>query len=216
MVRPAWFIWQPPANPPRAPRRPSRRCRSGSPNARRSSAKFCSGQQNDINQERNCLAIHYTSLSSACQAAVTASAPQAAVNDRSGVPTCIRSVICGPNNGQGIAWRTNPNGLQDGIGAYLRVIWKSVPENMGYTISYPYKLPEGAGGAVSVGVDSKDNLWVLQRAPVGVPPLIKFGPDRKLLFTLGDDVIGHFNKAHGMKVDARTMPGSPIPAARSS
>jgi hypothetical protein len=192
-----WFILQPSANP--APPRPQMtpvpiaQCAA-------ESAKLCSGQQSE---ERNCLAIHYTSLSSTCQAAIAASAPQAAVNDRSGIPTCIRSVICGPNNGQGIAWRTNPNGLKDGVGGYIRVQWKSTPVNAGYTASYPYTLPAGAGGAVSIAVDSKDNLWVYQRAPVGVPSLTKFGPDRKMLFTLGDDVIGHSNKAHGMNVDAQ-------------
>ena len=51
---------------------------------------------------------------------------------------------------------------------------------------------------VSVGVDSKDNVWGLERNPKGSPQLFKFGPDHKLLFKLGDDVITHHVKAHGM------------------
>jgi sugar lactone lactonase YvrE len=37
---------------------------------------------------------------------------------------------------------------------------------------------------------------------VGQPQLFEFGPDRKLVRTVGDDVIGHQEKAHGMAIDA--------------
>ena len=144
-----------------------------------------------MNQERNCLAIHYTSLSSACQAAVTASAPQAAVNDRSGVPTCIRSVICGPNNGQGIAWRTNP---ERPAGWHRRLYPRDLEVRArkyglyGLLSLHAARRRRRRGGhrrqfqGQSLGVSA---------APVGAPSLTKFGPDRKMLFTLGDDVIGH-------------------------
>ena len=58
-------------------------------------------------------------------------------------------------------------------------------------------------GAVAVAVDSKDNVWVVQRAPVGVDSISKFDANGKRLLTLGDSVVGHLNKAHGMNVDAQ-------------
>ena len=36
----------------------------------------------------------------------------------------------------------------------------------------------------------------------GSPQLYKFDPDHKLLLQIGDDVIGHQDKAHGMAVDS--------------
>jgi sugar lactone lactonase YvrE len=51
-------------------------------------------------------------------------------------------------------------------------------------------------------MDSKENLWVFQRNAPGDPQLFKFTKDGALLFTVGDDVIVHQEKAHGMKVDA--------------
>jgi hypothetical protein len=192
--QPAWFIYQPPT--PATPRPPQAEPRILACAAE--AVKLCSDQPDT---QRSCLMAHYTQVSSACQTALAAPAPS--VNDKSNIPTCIRSVLCGPNNGQGILNRTNPNGLRDGMGGYSRVQWRSDPVNMGYTVSYPYALPAGANGAVAVAVDSKDNLWVYQRSPIGAPALTKFGPDRKMLFTLGDDVIGHQNKAHGMNVDAQ-------------
>ena len=122
--------------------------------------------------------------------------------DRSGTPTCVRSVLCMSSNGQGISWNVNPSGLYGGTSNVQRVQWRSNPVNLGYKPNYPHTLIKGADGAVSVGVDSKDNLWVVQRAPVGVDAISKFDANGKLLFTLGDSVIGHFNKAHGMDVDA--------------
>ena len=53
-----------------------------------------------------------------------------------------------------------------------------------------------------MALDSKGNLWVFQRKPAGQPQLFKFGPDHKMIFQVGDDVIGHQMKAHGMAVDA--------------
>ncbi len=51
-------------------------------------------------------------------------------------------------------------------------------------------------------VDSKDNLWVFQRKPAGSPQLMRYSPAGKLTLTVGDDVIGHADKAHGMAIDA--------------
>jgi len=43
---------------------------------------------------------------------------------------------------------------------------------------------------------------VFKRAPAGTPQLLKFDPNHKLILQIGDDVIGHQDKAHGMAVDA--------------
>jgi streptogramin lyase len=80
-----------------------------------------------------------------------------------------------------------------------RVEWE---QTLGYTFIYPYVLPPGAGGVPSVALDSKNNLWVFQRKAAGSPQLYKFDPDHKLILQIGDDVIGHQDKAHGMAVDA--------------
>jgi len=79
-----------------------------------------------------------------------------------------------------------------------RVEWK---QTMGYTFAYPVDLPEGGGGVSAVKIDSKGNLWVFQRNAPGKPQLFEFGPDRKLIRAVGDDVIGHQEKAHGMAID---------------
>jgi len=102
------------------------------------------------------------------------------------VPGCTRSPVCG-NRFDGPR-----SGLQ-------RVEWK---HTMGYTFAYPVDLPQGGGGVSAVKIDSKGNLWVFQRNAAGTPQLFEFGPDRKLIRTVGDDVIGHQEKAHGMAIDA--------------
>lgn len=79
-----------------------------------------------------------------------------------------------------------------------RVEWK---QTMGYTYSYPVDLPEGGGGVSAAQIDSKGNLWVFQRNAATKPQLFEFGPDRKLIRTVGENVIGHQLKAHGMAID---------------
>ena len=101
-------------------------------------------------------------------------------------PGCSRSPLCG-------------NRLTPGRQALQRVQWE---QTMGYTFTYPYALPPGAGGVPSVALDSKGNLWVFQRKAAGSPQLYKFDPNHKLILQIGDDVIGHQDKAHGMAVDA--------------
>jgi len=101
-------------------------------------------------------------------------------------PSCSRSPVCG-------------NKLTPGRQSLQRVQWE---QTLGYTFTYPYVLPPGTGGVPSVALDSKGNLWVLQRKPAGSPQLFKFGPDYKLIRQVGDDVIGHQDKAHGMAVDS--------------
>jgi NHL repeat len=101
-------------------------------------------------------------------------------------PGCSRSPLCG-------------NRLTPGRQALQRVEWE---QTLGYTFTYPYILPAGAGGVPSVALDSKGNLWVFQRKAAGSPQLYKFDPEYKLILQIGDDVIGHQDKAHGMAVDA--------------
>jgi DNA-binding beta-propeller fold protein YncE len=79
-----------------------------------------------------------------------------------------------------------------------RVQWK---QTMGYTFSYPIHLPPGDGGPPSVGIDSKGNIWVYQRKAPGHPQLFKFNPQHRLILTVGEEVIGHQDKPHGMAVD---------------
>jgi len=101
-------------------------------------------------------------------------------------PGCSRSPLCG-------------NRLTPGRQSLQRVQWE---QTMGYTFTYPYVLPPGSGGVPSVALDSKGNLWAFQRKAAGSPQLYKFNPDHKLILQIGDDVIGHQDKAHGMAVDA--------------
>lgn len=101
-------------------------------------------------------------------------------------PGCVGSPICGNRYGQA------RNKLE-------RVQYE---QNMGYTYSFPIKLPDGIGGVPAVALDSKNNLWVYQRRIAGQPQLMKFDPNMKPLLSVGDDVIGHAQKAHGMAVDA--------------
>ena len=104
---------------------------------------------------------------------------------------CRRSPVCG-------------NRFDGPRSTLQRVEWK---QTMGYTYAYPVDLPQGGGGVSAVKIDSKGNLWVFQRNAIGNPQLFEFGPEldghaRKLIRTVGDDVIGHQEKAHGMAIDA--------------
>jgi DNA-binding beta-propeller fold protein YncE len=101
-------------------------------------------------------------------------------------PPCRRSPLCGRRGG------TPRQSLQ-------RVQWK---QTLGYTFEYPYVLPPGFGGVPAVALDSKNNLWVFQRADEGKPQLFKFDQNYKLILQVGPGVLGYQAKAHGMAVDA--------------
>ena len=101
-------------------------------------------------------------------------------------PPCRHSPLCGKRAG------ISRQALQ-------RVQWR---QTMGYTFTYPYVLPAGFGGVPAVALDSKNNLWVFQRADAGKPQLFKFDSNHKLILQVGPDVIGYQDKAHGMAVDA--------------
>ena len=106
-------------------------------------------------------------------------------------PPCSHSALCDNQMTNGVGPR--------GRGQLQRVLWD---QHMGYAFSYPYDVPQGFGGIPSVALDSKGDLWVFKRAPKGTPQLYEFGPDRKLIRTVGDNVIGHAIKAHGMAIDS--------------
>ncbi len=146
--------------------------------------KYCSGQTGF--GAMDCLTQNKEKLSGQCKSLV------AEISEASGgVPSCSRSPVCDNRSG----------GVGPASRAQLqRVEWK---QTLGYTFTYPYALPEGIGGVPAVALDSKGNLWALKRSPAGTPQLYEFGPDHKLIRTVGDDIIGHAYKAHGMAVDAR-------------
>jgi hypothetical protein len=139
-------------------------------------AKFCNGQTGL--GARACLTQNSEKLSAGCKTAVAALPPAA--------DSCIHSPVC-------------DNPLGGTRAALQRVEWK---QTMGFTYAYPVDLPQGGGGASAVQIDSKGNMWVFQRNALGKPQLFEFGPDRNLIRTVGDEVIGHQEKAHGMAIDA--------------
>jgi len=103
------------------------------------------------------------------------------------VPGCQGSIVCGRRGGF-------PRGQM------MRVFWNPMP---GWTPDYSYNLPRGLGGLPSVGLDSKGNLWAFQRRAPGEAQLMKFDANKKLVLSVGDDVITHRSKAHGLAVDAQ-------------
>jgi hypothetical protein len=102
-----------------------------------------------------------------------------------GGPPCSHSIVC-----------TRKGGPARNLLA--RVQWD---QNLGYQFTYPYNVPKGIGGIPSVALDSKNNLWVFKRSPVGVVQLMKFDANKKLVLEVPESVIGHQAKAHGMAVD---------------
>jgi hypothetical protein len=106
-------------------------------------------------------------------------------------PGCRKSVICEMDG-------TILGGVSDGI---ERVVWK---QTIGYTFAYPFDVPKENGNVSGVAADSRDNLWVYQRAPADKPALYKFGPDHKLLFSVPPELTNHSQpfRGHGMNVDA--------------
>ena len=150
-------------------------------------AKFCSHSSRSTT--RYCLLQNASKLSGQCKASATA-AETAALKNTLGTPYCNRSPVCDPPTDRG------GNRLE-----VKAVQWK---QTMGYTYAYPIPSPEGERyGMASVAKDSKDNLWGLQRNPIGRPQLFKWDKNGKLLLSIGDDVINHHAKAHGIAVDAQ-------------
>ena len=139
--------------------------------------KLCAGRSG-LYAARACLTENRAKLTNVCKRDLASLAP-------SSVPPCSHSPVCdnllGPTREQ----------LQ-------RVQWR---QTMGYSYAYPFDLPQGGGGATGVGIDSKGNIWVLQRTAPGKPQLFEFDAGYRLVRTVGDDVIGRLEKGHGIKVD---------------
>ena len=149
--------------------------------------KFCSGENGYT--ARYCLLQNSAQLSGQCKTSAAA-AEATAQKANLGTPSCFRSPVCDP--------RADRGGNRLGVKA---VEWK---QTMGYSFAYPFASPEGEKyGMVAVATDSKDNLWGFQRNPEGRPQLFKWDAGHKLLLSIGDKVITHQAKAHGIAVDAQ-------------
>ena len=133
--------------------------------------------------QHSCLSKQPIRLSAVCGNALAAAPPPSSL----GVPPCIDSTVCSPSGTRG-----SRNDLQ-------RVEWRPT---MGYKFAYPFHLPEGGDGVLGVAFDRDGNFWAYQRSPVGRPTLFKFDRNHKIILTVGDDVLGHLDKAHGMTTDA--------------
>jgi sugar lactone lactonase YvrE len=121
--------------------------------------------------------------------------PSTTPNNKAGVPLCVKSTVC-DSVFSGLANR----------GLVPRVQWR---QTMGYSFSYPVKLSitDDNGpyhsGVPAVGIDSRGNLWMFQRNLPGEPQLFKFDPSYRQVLAIGEDVIGHQEKPHGLAVDAQ-------------
>jgi hypothetical protein len=104
----------------------------------------------------------------------------------SGAEPCSRSPICEWGRGRD------------------KITHEQHKPDLGFTFAYPFALPEGLTGGVSaVAVNSKDHLFAFQRNPGGKPQLFEFDEHHALVRTIGENVIGHQNKAHGMAIDTQ-------------
>ena len=141
--------------------------------------QYCTGLT--AGPARRCLEQNKDQISPACTAELAASRnPQP-------TPPCRNSPVCG-------------NRAPDGRREVDKIQWE---QKMGFTFEYPFTdLPPAGGGVSAVDIDSKGNLWAFQRNAIGKPQLFKFDPNHKLILSVGDDVIGHNYKAHGIKIDA--------------
>jgi sugar lactone lactonase YvrE len=101
-----------------------------------------------------------------------------------GAEPCTHSPICGWSRGRNL------------------MVHEQHTPDLGFIISYPFTMPDGlTGGVVAVAINSHQHLFAFQRNPVGKPQLFEFDQNRKLVRAIGEDVIGHQNKAHGMAID---------------
>jgi hypothetical protein len=108
----------------------------------------------------------------------------AQIQGNSGAEPCARSPIC--------AWGRERNMISHEVRT----------TDLGFTFAYPFALPEGGGGVSAVAINSKGHLFAFQRNAAGKPQLFEFDTNHKIVRAIGDDVIGHQNKAHGMAIDA--------------
>jgi len=103
----------------------------------------------------------------------------------SGAEPCTHSPLCGWGRGRNVV---------------VHELWKPT---LGFTYAYPFAIPEDLTGGISaVALNSKEHLFAFQRNPAGKPQLLEFDQNRRFVRAIGEDVIGHANKAHGMAIDA--------------
>ncbi len=122
---------------------------------------------------------------SAALAPAFSQTPRPTGTGNDGAEPCSHSPIC--------AWGRGRNAITHEL---------HTPD-LGFTIAYPFALPDGLTGGVSaVALNSKEHLFALQRNRAGQPQLFEFDQNHKLIRTIGEDVIGHLNKAHGMAIDS--------------
>jgi sugar lactone lactonase YvrE len=140
--------------------------------------RMCVGRSG-LYAARTCLTQNRARLSPRCRSDLDALPP-------SSVPACSRSPVC-------------DNLLGPSREDLKRVVWNQIP---GTRYLYPLDLPPGGGGATGVAIDSKGNLWVLQRTAPGKPQLFEYDRSFHLIRTVGQNVTGPLEKAHGIKVDA--------------
>jgi hypothetical protein len=108
-----------------------------------------------------------------------------AASGNSGAEPCTHSPICAWGRGRDV------------------ITHEQHTPSLGFTFAYPFALPEGSTGGISaVALNSKEHLYAFQRNPAGRPQLFEFDENHKLVRAIGEDVIGHQNKAHGMAIDA--------------
>src|SRR5262252_10211119 len=107
-----------------------------------------------------------------------------AIQGNGGAEACAQAPHC--------AWSRERNSITHEL---------HVPD-LGFTYAYPFALPPGGGGVAAVAINSKGHLWAFQRNAEGKPQLFEFDQNHTLVRSIGDDVIGHQNKAHGMTIDA--------------
>jgi sugar lactone lactonase YvrE len=106
------------------------------------------------------------------------------IQGNSGAEPCTRSPLC--------AWSRERNIISHEL----------QKPSLGFTYAYPFALPEGGGGVSAVAINSKGHLFAFQRNAAGKPQLFEFDQKHALARTIGDEVIGHQNKAHGMAIDS--------------
>ena len=106
------------------------------------------------------------------------------IQGNSGAEPCTHSPIC--------AWGRERNIISHEV---------RTPD-LGFTYAYPFALPEGGGGVSAVAINSRGHLFAFQRNAAGKPQLFEFDRNHTLIRAIGDEVIGHQNKAHGMTIDA--------------
>jgi DNA-binding beta-propeller fold protein YncE len=111
---------------------------------------------------------------------------QSPVGGAGGAEPCTHSPICGWGKGRDV------------------IVHEERTPDLGFKYAYPFALPDGLTGGVSaVALNSKGHLFAFQRNPAGKPQLFEFDQNYKLVRIIGEDVIGHQNKAHGMAIDAQ-------------